>query len=103
MTDNEIIEALKHYSLKTQALFEAINLIESQRGEIKSLKESVKTALVMIQEAKDLLASDVKTAKSEAIREFAERAKMKCSEIYDEVLPRLFAEILDDVVKEMEG
>ena len=38
MKENEIIKALENYSLKTQALFEAINLIKHQREEIDALR-----------------------------------------------------------------
>ena len=38
MTENEIIKALENYSLKTHALFEAINLIKHQREEIDALR-----------------------------------------------------------------
>lgn len=39
MSENEIIAALKSYSLKTKALFEAINLIECQSKKINKIKE----------------------------------------------------------------
>lgn len=38
MTDNEIIRALENYSFKTNALFEAIKLIKSQKAEIERLQ-----------------------------------------------------------------
>lgn len=39
MNDREIVIELKNYSLKTKALFEAINLIEHQSEKIHKIKE----------------------------------------------------------------
>lgn len=39
MNTNEIVIALKNYSLKTQTLFEAINLIECQNEKINAIKD----------------------------------------------------------------
>lgn len=39
MTHEEIIKALKNYPLKTQAIFEAIDLIKRQAKAIQKLKE----------------------------------------------------------------
>lgn len=126
MTDNEIIKALECCWHSKECvgdecpLFEPINdcaplmamealdLITRQRAEIERLEaENEKKRLILENIDNDLFplpfVTDydiaIKTAKSEAIREFAEKAKMN----YDEVLPRLFADVLDDVMKEMEG
>ena len=66
----------------------ALDLINHQQAEIERYLHSIK-----------LLENDVATAKSEAIKWFAEKLKMECYATYDEVLPSLFADIIDKLVK----
>ena len=66
MTENEIIKALENYSLKTQALFEAINLIKHQREEIDALRWTNKQ-LVKVEKEKR------RELWEKAITEFADR------------------------------
>ncbi|MDD6988752.1 hypothetical protein [Ruminococcus sp.] len=109
MTDNEIIKSMQCVigndancsectyqkvlpfpSCRMMCAKNALNLINRQQAEIERYLHSIK-----------LLENDVATAKSEAIKWFAEKLKMECYATYDEVLPSLFADIIDKLVKEM--
>ena len=70
MTENEIIKALENYSLKTQALFEAINLIKRQREEIDALRWTNKHLIKTENEKRRELWQ-------KAIREFAKKLREK--------------------------
>ena len=104
MTDNEIINLLdccKHnHSPATytySAIQKAIDLINRQKAEI----ERVEKELMKCKLEKELLHQTINQIKSEAIKVFAEKLKMECYATYDEVLPSLFADIIDKLVKEM--
>ena len=114
MTDKKALEVL-HSWLKlayhnadgtdedSAELYEALQtvfaLISRQKTEVAKLKKEKYRLNKALNQSEDYRL----IAKSEARREFAEKAKMKCSEIYDVVLPRLFAEIIDSLLKEMES
>ena len=112
MTDNEIIKALeyclsgKDYDTACMKcpiepicesdailLKYALDLINRQKAKIESLKHR-KTEL-------QIRNQELQHEKSEAIKEFAENAKKECYATYDEVLPSLFADIIDNLVKQM--
>ena len=104
MKDNEIINLLdccKHnHSPATytyRAIQEALDLINRQKSEI----ERVEKELMKCKLEKELSYQTINQIKSEAIKEFAERLKMECYATYDEVLPSLFADIIDKLVNEM--
>jgi len=104
MTDNEIIKALKYCTIarcsddetkdcplkpyadcRTRLAIHALNLINRQKAEIENLREEneiyrrVNFLIAGQRDERDKeivsLESELKTAKSEAIREFAERLK----------------------------
>ena len=117
MTDNEIIKALEkfhHRILKTNlsyhifesemmAVINALDLINRQKAEIEQWKEEANKYQTMWCEAVE----DIQIAKSEAIKEFAERLKSKmlaiskttsgyCRYIVEDIE-------IDNLVKELEG
>ena len=134
MTDNEIIKALEcckkpvgsgacNYcpfdyqrekrltpsdkSCTTLMFDSALDLINRLQAENERLQGGLKTALDMVQEAKVLLASDIKTAKSEARKEFAARLKVRLDmSVYsystEEVLSDI-ENIIDNLLEEMES
>lgn len=86
MTDKDIIKALKccsydnyqcdncPYAYKTCTVYkDAIDLINRQKAEIERLRSMNRAKLATIHD----LQIELKTAKSEAIKEFAERLKEK--------------------------
>ena len=96
MTDNEIIKALERMSAEDANGFSSdiLGLIKRQQAEIKRLWEDC-----------DYFEDKVKTIKSEAITEFAERLKTKMLdwcfdfEYYSE--QQLAEEQVDNLVREM--
>ena len=114
MTDNEIKKALEDlFKLmlhdgdlqRTSIISKALDLINRQKAENEKLKQENeffrKTITENAQRALEVTVEAIETAKSEAIKEFAEKLKMECYATYDEVLPSLFADIIDKLVKEM--
>lgn len=115
MTDNEIIKALECCygdnlmdcdscpNKKTCADISVVNsvldLINSQKTEIERLKLLKPTLHYWYEKCNDLV-DELKTAKSEAIREFAERLKGK--KYWDiDIDDYVFVNDIDNVVKEM--
>ncbi len=85
-----------------------LDLITRQKAEIERLKaelkkdcQIMKEAIVIVEEAQQENANAIKTAKAEAIKEFAERLKKElwCGTIY----PKQTMNIIDNLVKEMVG
>lgn len=115
LTNNEIIEFLKccaysegcencPYSKKcdgTEHIIQAIDLINRQKAEIERLKSMNQSKLDIIHDVR----TDLETAKSEAIREFAERLKNKSEllapSVYAELFRAVSVEEIDNLVKEM--
>lgn len=82
----------------------ALDLINRQKAEIERLHKSLEEAISCFNRMESLYkikCKELEIAKSEAIKEFAENAKKECYATYDEVLPSLFADIIDNLVKEM--
>ena len=86
------------------------NMLGGCRHEYENLDEVVKTLNELLQEcySKDEIAfalkcktEDLKTAKSEAIKEFAELVKMEFYKEFDELIPSIMADRIDNLVKEM--
>lgn len=84
--DNEIIRGLERMSEEDPDGFSSdlLNLINRQKAEIERLKSMNQSKLDIIHDVR----ADLETAKSEAIREFAERLKNK-SQL---VAPSVYAE-----------
>ena len=83
---------------------EVKDLINRQNAEIKKLKNAVqKQGQFLFEERaqKYDLIDRLSQVKSESYKEFAEKVKQKCYETYDEVLPSLFSEIVNEVLIEM--
>lgn len=120
MTDNEIIHDLE-YKVKHMAtgdymlLPDILHLINRQKAEIERLQEYYKMYYDRMREIKELqdevehssykislFDETIKTAKSEAIKEFAERLKGHAEPQY----PWLYTvdvDFIDNLVKEMVG
>lgn len=117
MTDKDIIKALKccsydnyqcdncPYAYKTCTVYkDSIDLINHQKAEIERLRSMNRAKLATIHD----LQIELKTAKSEAIKEFAERLKNafpegnrdnKCPAIYIDD----YCYIIDECAEEMVG
>lgn len=121
MTDNEIIRCLRHCragdcenckSLNVcDATFsfhkEALNLINRQKAEIERLQESGKEAISCFTRMESLYkikCKELEVAKSEAIKDFAERLK-ECSYTYSDICGYKSTVIdvadIENLVKEM--
>lgn len=71
MTDNETIKALE------KALKVADETINRQQAEIERLRNTIKTDFLTVTEKLKLSQSEISEIKSEAIKEFAERLKLR--------------------------
>ena len=107
MTDNEIIKALEemadypHYYEEGQMLKNVLDLINRQKAEIRKYKN----AYEQVKWERDLFEEQCKTAKAEAIKEFAERLKGLLA-LNIRVSNEEYLDITTDInnlVKEMEG
>jgi hypothetical protein len=118
MTDNEIIKALptvaygghscnlcKHKWDKGEVRCglkgcritrEALDLINRQKAEVERLKEGIKFERERVDNIPNLLLQ----AKSEAIREFAERLKNR---YFSSGMDMFIRDLIDNLVKEMVG
>ena len=120
MTDNEIIKALEccsydnyqcdncPYAYKTCTIYkDSIDLINHQKAEIERLRSMNRAKLATIHD----LQIELKTAKSEAVKEFAERLKNKikteCNPYgkptFDYDTSIAIMHYIDNLVKEMVG
>ena len=123
MTDNEIIKALEcltgepklckgcpydgteHYPFcREHCAKDALDLINRQKAEIEMFQAGLVEIQKGLVEAKTLLIKDIQKAKSEAIKDFAERLKKKAIHPYLELsVQAVFLEDIDNLVKEMVG
>lgn len=112
MTDNEVLQALDSvgtangvvlgpHSGQADIIADRFRELISKNGCQKAEIERLKNELMKSKLEKEMLYHVGIEIKTVAIKEFAERLKKRCSETYDEVLPQLFGEIVDEVVKEM--
>ena len=128
MTDNEIIKAMQCVigndvkcsectyqkvlpfpSCRRKCAKNALDLINRQKAEIEKLKQENdffrKTITENAQRALEVKVEEIEKAKSEAIKEFAERLKEKCYEDFQETCemlsPYVTDDDIDDLVKEM--
>ena len=115
MTDNEIVKALRccgiykgrcnecpykddRDCLRSHAL-DTINLINRQKAEIERLTNRN----FELSEKGEAVCIAYKTAKAEAIKEFAEKVKMEFYTHFDELIPSIMADKIDSLVEEMVG
>ena len=128
MTDNEIIKAFKDFlneqvdgytdhvetggeryefiEKELELLKETDNLINRQKAEIERLREEKSKLENKIDEMYPLvmqLPNAMQQAKVEAIKEFAERVKLEFYYQFDELIPSIMADKIDNLVKEMVG
>lgn len=135
MTDNEIIKAMQCVignevlcsectyqkvlpfpSCRMMCAKNALDLINRQKAEIERLQKKANTPFAKITFDRDKLQEivdeyvknieiDINMAKSEAIKEFAERLKEKCyedfQETYEMLSPYVTDDDIDNLVKEM--
>ena len=115
MTDNEIIKALeccsqedmcqscpygaacldeKYVSVLSK---DALDLINRQKAEIERLKEEIHKGHIAFQKRGDFYRKEIKSAKSEAIKEFAERVSGTIT------IKGRQKDYFDDLVKETTG
>ncbi len=112
MTDKEIIKALEcctkpycnnnecplHQNTVntkdciTQLSTNALDLINRQQAEIERLKKGWKVDVI-----------ETENIKAETIKEFAEKVKMAFYYEFDELIPSIMADKIDNLVKEMVG
>ncbi len=103
MTDNEIIKAFQMRTLKGEhpgfvLCGQTVDLINRQKAEIERLTNAYKQCAW----ERDAFLDELKTAKSESIKEFAERLKENV-DLCSKYLQEDFPEIVDNLVKEMVG
>jgi hypothetical protein len=126
MTDNEIIKALEalreeqengyvtalEFGGKRDEMHEGfldllgatVDLISRQKAEIERLQNKLDTVKQKVLETIPLVKDDIKTAKAEAIKEFAERLREYVGDdLYFEEETEFFKEYIDNLVKEMVG
>ena len=129
MTDNEIVKALECCanaydcpdcpfeddcgSMQKLSTF-VVDLINSQKAEIERLNVAVKakdvklnTGDYALEKSVSALVNAIKTAKSEAIKEFAERLKTKMNDMSrvafdDKTYFLISIEFIDNLLKEMD-
>ena len=118
MTDSEIIKALecctggldyckecpaKEYNVECGDVLKnnALKLINRQKAEIEMLKSRRNFLEIEYKNQNNLFWERVEGAKSEAIKEFAERVKMTFYYEFEELIPSIMADKIDDLVKEM--
>lgn len=92
---------------------EALNYIKQLESDLQLLKkdyDNLKNVAVETVERNQRLRNklmktlnDLKTIKSEAIKDFAEKVKLKFYEEFDELIPSIMADEIDNLVKEMVG
>lgn len=120
-TDDEIIKALEccindncndcpetFGNCELTTMRNALDLLKRQRAEIERLNDKLDTAKREIVETIPLIAEDIKTAKAEAFKEFADLAIKK---IYENVTPipqqrylvQMCIEEIENTKKEMVG
>lgn len=111
MNDSEIIKALTTSSdpnnlncqPTTKLCKEALDLIKRQQAEIERLNSMNQAKLDMIHDVR----AELETAKSEAVREFAEKLKEYCNEITNQewnkrTLPVSWADAYEDFIDDID-
>ena len=112
MTDKEmnfILECYKSDALRykdgsilmdSNAMIAIAEFIEQQKAEIERLQEEVKEH---IKKGVAKRKYDRALIEKEAVKEFAEDVKMAFYYQFDELIPSIMADKIDDLVKEMVG
>ena len=77
--------------------------VRNYKAEHERLEKALRQTLTDIREAKVLVANDIKTAKAEAYKEFAERLKETFPEIDWLRSTQRISEDIDNILKEMIG
>ena len=115
MTDNEIIKALECCGSETTIMTcgdcplldvgkpdchfsnakKALDLINRQKARIEELEKGE------LSKAMTFNSDTIKRCSAEAIREFAERLKMAFYYEFEELIPSIMADKIDEIVKEM--
>ena len=117
MTDNEIMKSLdacdncfcENCSYKPKLIYcreelckDALGLINRQKEEIERLQETIDSICIFVKETAVNRGSPIKTLKSEAIKEFAERLKNVSERDLTYSCPEIVTtEDIDRLVKEM--
>lgn len=88
----------------SQLYQDALDLINRQQAEIERLQYQV-NRLKKYDEKRDIELHSrlIATARAEAIKEFAEQVKMAFYYEFDELIPSIMADKIDNLVKEMVG
>ena len=112
MTDNEIIKALEwchtaanhigSATLSKEQISAVFDLINRQNAEIERLKKD-SDRLKKVQMQLDDMCIMYNIIKAEAIKEFAERVKMAFYYKFEELIPSIMDDKIDNLVKEMVG
>ena len=109
MTDNEIIKALEcwinHFdgkAVELETLCKAFTLINRQKAEIDRLKKNQVVHIDISEQFKKECEYEIKIAKSEAIKEFAERLKKVFKKPFN-CNSKYVVSVINAVVKEMVG
>ena len=112
MTDNENIKALENLHNRIlndssflakvnhgelSALFHIRRILELHEAEIERLTVNMNAYGMGMKR----LSEQMDTAKTEAIKEFAELVKMEFYKEFDELIPSIMADRIDNLVKEM--
>lgn len=127
MTDNEIIKALEHCIDSCNSLcplhknkdcrmilnINALDLINRQKAEIKSLKEKAKrwkenyeSQQVVVGDFREIInkqAKELKTAKAEAVKEFADKVLLYIPNIEGDTTIKCVEEAIKQTLKETVG
>ena len=77
------------------------NLINRQKAEIERLKDYNENLLEANVGLSCGLLDEIKRARAEAIKEFAERVKLDFYYEFDEIIPSIMADKIDNLAKEM--
>ena len=121
MTDEQIVKALEccgnngwcsdcpyYKSTSTRGvdcyndlMLDALDLIKRQQAEIKVILKLVKRQQAEIEDLEKQYNSCAKRFYKEGIKDFAEQVKMAFYAEFDEIIPSVMADKIDDIVKEM--
>ena len=110
MTDNEIVKALKELLevmlyegdlQRASTISNTIDFINRQKAKIEECTKGLAEVLKGIQETKALYVRDIARAKTEAVKEFAERLKKECVQVGS--FGYVSAYNIDNLVTEMVG
>lgn len=79
-----------------------LDLINRQKAEIERLQEKLNTVKAMVNETIPLVEQELKTAKAEAYKEFAERVKIRFSGTL-QCSGWLIQKVVEDIIEKMVG